>query len=114
MAISNNFSVAMADSGGGETTTLKIEDAYIYDMAMQLAIRAGDLQTRIDAYISCIEGIRSNAILEGDTADALDTFITYAKGLNNIVLESGTNIKTLLENYMTEVDAADEYLYTEK
>lgn len=113
MAMHSNINVLMADTGGGGTTTLKFEDEYINGMATMLRTRASDLQAKINTYILYMEGIRKNAILEGDTAEALDTFISYAQGLKEIVATSGDDAGKMLSNFLIEVDAKDDYLYEE-
>ena len=60
-------------------TELIIDDDYVNEMADFLNTRATNLQEGIDRYIQILENIRRDAIKQGATADALDTFISYAK-----------------------------------
>ena len=59
-------------------TELIIDDDYVNEMADFLNTRATNLQEGIDRYIQILENIRRDAINRSN-ADALDTFISYAK-----------------------------------
>ena len=74
-------------------TELIIDDDYVNEMADFLNTRATNLQEGIDRYIQILENIRRDAIKQGATADALDTFISYAKNLSNVVEELGQTAK---------------------
>lgn len=95
--------------GGGAAigTELKFEDEYINGMAKYLNNYATDLQGGIDEYLKILHNIRDNAIIEGDTATALDTFILYADKLKEVISESGTSAKSVCENFITIIDRKD-------
>lgn len=104
----------IADGGGLTTsigTELKFEDTYISGMATYFSGYAEELQGGIDRYLQIMHDIRENAIIEGDTARALDTFIMYADKLKEVIRESGSNAKTLCENFVEIVDQKDDKFY---
>lgn len=101
--------------GGGTANAigkeLKFEDDYVNGMASYLNNYAKDLQGGIDKYLKIMHNIRENAIIEGDTAKALDTFILYADKLKTVISESGNSAKTVCENFVTIVDKKDASFY---
>ena len=92
-------------------TELKIDDEYINGMAEFLNSRAADLQEGINKYNEILASIRTDAIKKGQTAEALDTFISYAQNLSEIVAELGDSAKTTCTNFLAEIDENDEYLF---
>ena len=83
-------------------TELKIDDDYINSQAEQIAKWACDLQGGIDKY---------TAILEGATAEALESFVDYVENLKDIVNDMGEEAKGMCLAFLSEVDEADSYLY---
>ena len=57
-----------------DTTTrlLKIDDDYVKNTATEIEKWAAQLQTYFGTYQTCLENILSDAIMEGDTHDALE------------------------------------------
>ena len=92
-------------------TELIIDDDYVNEMADFLNTRATNLQEGIDRYIQILENIRRDAIKQGATADALDTFISYAKNLSNVVEELGQTAKETCNTFISDVDESDEFLF---
>ena len=92
-------------------TELIIDDDYVNEMADFLNTRAANLQEGIDRYIQILENIRRDAIKQGATADALDTFISYAKNLSNVVEELGQTAKETCNTFISDVDESDEFLF---
>ncbi len=90
---------------------LKIEDDYIKDQAQLIGEWANDLQEGIDKYITIMNHIIEEAIMEGTTAEALSTFVYYVENLKEIVKEMGTEAKGMGLSFLNEVDKADDYLY---
>lgn len=90
---------------------LKIEDEYITSMATFLKQRATNLQDAIDSYLDILANIRQDAIKKGDTAEALDTFISYAKNLSNVVSALGETAESTCTKFLDEIDEKDEYLF---
>ena len=86
-------------------------DLVYYEMADFLNTRATNLQEGIDRYIQILDNIRRDAIKQGATADALDTFISYAKNLSNVVEELGQTAKETCNTFISDVDESDEFLF---
>ena len=64
-------------------TELKIDDDYINSQAEQIAKWAYDLQGGIDKYTAILNNILAAAIMEGATAEALESFVDYVENLKD-------------------------------
>lgn len=95
----------------GVNTELKIDDDYVNSQAEQIAGWACDLQQGIDKYISILNRILEDAIMEGATAEALTSFVGYVENLKDIVKDMGEEAKGMCLAFLSEIDAADSYLY---
>ena len=62
-------------------------------------------------YIAAVEKVRSNAIKEGEVAEALDVYITYVKKLYEQIEEISVIAQNQVNDFLTQVDNADEYLF---
>ena len=87
-------------------TALKIDDDYVLDMGTTLSDNETELQSGVDKYLEIM-----NAIKEGETAQALDTFITYAGELKNVITEHGVNVNKTCQKFKAEIDENDQYLF---
>ena len=118
---------------------LRFSDDYISECAEKIKSNCDLLQNGeggINAYISTMAKIASDAIIEGDEHDALMTFISNAcllqsqmgttAGVSRVISEAaagpndsaegvlgeaGTSINTYLNDFITNVDYADEFLF---
>ncbi|MEE1057341.1 MAG: hypothetical protein UH239_08860 [Acutalibacteraceae bacterium] len=92
-------------------TELKFDDDFVRTQAGKLAERASDLQQGIDTYINILNKISSDAIMEGTTAEALNSFIEYVENLKDIVKIMGDEAKGMCLAFLSEVDDKDSFLY---
>lgn len=92
-------------------TELIIDDDYVATMGTYLNDKGTELQGFVDQYIQILEKIRTDAIIAGDTAKALDEFINFSKNLNVKIQELGASGKKQAEGFAIEVDEADSYLF---
>lgn len=92
-------------------TELKIDDDYINSQAEQIEKWACDLQGGIDKYTAILNNILAAAIMEGATAEALESFVDYVENLKDIVNDMGEEAKGMCLAFLSEVDEADSYLY---
>lgn len=92
-------------------TLLKIDDDYVKNTATEIEKWAAQLQTYFGTYQTCLENILSDAIMEGDTHDALESFKSYADSLESVIETLGTEVKGICNSFVEAVDEADEYIY---
>ena len=90
---------------------LKIDDDYVTQMADFLEKRGNFLQDEIDKYLDTLGMIRDDAIIKGETANALDEFIGFAEVLREKISVIGENAKKAALGFITEVDEKDSYLF---
>ena len=115
---------------------LKFSDEYIASCANKIKENCDLLQNGeggINAYICTMSDIAQNAVIKGDEHDALLRFVDSAcvlqksiqatgatAGISKVMSdavaegvlgEAGKNIKTYLDDFITNVDYADEFLF---
>ena len=99
------------DKMANVNTEIKIDDDYVNSQAEQIATWSSDLQTGIDKYTGILKNILEDAIIEGETAEALTSFVEYVENLKDIVRDMGEEAKGMCLAFLSEVDEADSYLY---
>lgn len=90
---------------------LIIDDDYCRAMGDYFTKQGEHMDKVIAEYVSILQDIKKNAITSGDVSDALGTYISYAQKLNKQVGNISTVAKSHIENFLTRVDDADQYLF---
>ena len=90
---------------------IKIDDDYVTEMGKYIQEQFEDLDEAYQLYIQIMLGIKSHGIMKGDTADAIEAFIEYAQAIEGQINELGESAKKLCNNYITDVDLIDQYLF---
>ena len=72
---------------------LIIDDEYCASMASYFCAQGNHLNIMVKNYIDAVEKVKSNAIKEGEVAEALEAYITYVKKLD----ENNENLKIELK-----------------
>ncbi len=93
------------------TSEVRIDDDYILTTGSNLKEWYSDLQDGIDEYISIMEGIVGDAIMEGETAESLKEFLEFVKALSGEIEPIGEECEKILISYKNDVDQADDVLY---
>ena len=83
-------------------TALKIDDDYVLNMGETLSEKEKELQSGVDKYLEIMKKISEDAIKEGETAQALDTFITYAEELKDVISEHAVNVNKTCQKFKDE------------
>lgn len=94
------------------SSDLVIDDEYISSLG-SFYTSMGDniIDEMINSYIEKMQEIKDKAIMEGDIAESLQAFLEYAQSLKDIAGEIGTELKDLMECFITDIDQADEFLF---
>lgn len=92
-------------------TELIIDDNYINEMAEYFEKQGKQLQSMVNAYIAAMKRITEEGIAEGETSDALKTFLEYAQRLNQVISATSVEVRDSVMNYLEEIDTQDQYLY---
>ena len=90
---------------------LIIDDDFCRAMADYFVKQGEHLDQVISEYNSILETIRENGIKEGDVARALSAYISYSKKLSKQFGNISSIAKTHVNNFLTRVDSADQYLF---
>ena len=90
---------------------LIVDDQYIKDLGNYYKCYAETIQNAIDEYLNIMNSAKTDAVKFGATADALDSFLEYAKELHDIVSYFGLQVESVCNRFIEEVDEKDQYLY---
>lgn len=90
---------------------LVIEDNYCQSMGNYFEKQGEQLDALIAEYISILREVRDNALISGDTAKALGAYIEYTEKLDKQVGKISQVAKKQVDNFLAEVDSADQYLF---
>jgi len=91
--------------------SLVIDDEYVVGVGGHCKTRGRELEDILIEYIAILEEIRTEAILEGEIANALTDYIACVKLLRDRITAISNNIQTVTNNFVTDVDEADSYLF---
>lgn len=86
-------------------------DEFVEEVGTLIKQEGDKLDTAISTYVSILENIRADGIIEGQTAKALDAFIEEAKTLKSQFELLGSAVNLYYTNCVSKIDEADEYLY---
>lgn len=92
-------------------TELVINDNYINEMAEYFETQGKQLQRMVDSYIAALKRVTEEGVVEGETSDALKSFLEYAEKLNQVVSATSVEVRDTVINYLEEIDTQDQYLY---
>lgn len=92
-------------------SSLKIDDDYCKAVGTFYKTQGEYLNTYIKKYITVLESIKKDAIKQGDVAIALDSYIQYAKKMDNQIKTISTDVQQQVTNFLKDIDNADQYLF---
>ncbi len=92
-------------------TELIIDDDFCSATAKYLVQQGEHLDIILSRYLSILEEIRETSIKEGDVADALSAYITYAEKLCKQLCYASQITKAHVQFFLAQIDAADRYLF---
>ena len=90
---------------------LIIDDDYVKSMGRFYSTMGSNIDQMIDDYISKLQEIKASAIMEGDIAEALNTYITSAQALKEKAGNMGSEMRDLVNNFIADIDDADQFLF---
>lgn len=92
-------------------TSLKIDDQYVEEMGYFIEKCANDLEDGMESYLQIMNKIKDEALMKGETAEALVAFNEYAEFLRGKIAALGETSKRVCDNFLTEVDEKDQFLF---
>lgn len=90
---------------------LIVDDESCSKAAHYLAVGGVRLDRAIKEYIGILEKVKSNGIIEGDTAAALENYILAASELKNLYAFVSDDAKRVIESFVRDIDEKDQFLY---
>lgn len=88
-----------------------LDEEELYAFCNDFNSAATEVNNKIRKYIEALKNVRNNAIKDGETAEALSTYIEAAKLLQNQIIVVSQNEKILVRKYISKVDTDDKYIY---
>lgn len=88
-----------------------INDDEIYEIGDFCDDMGKKLQDMIDDYLDLLKKINTDALMKGDPAEALNSFISYGEILKNVIKDTGDSIEDYAEEYVDLIDEKDSYLF---
>lgn len=93
------------------STDLIVDEAYLQETADYIMNSGYLINKSIQSYITILNQIRQNAILDGEIAEALSTFIMLTEKLKGISGRVGSQIHALTESCLEEIRSADNFQF---
>lgn len=90
---------------------LKIDDEYCRAMGRYFSDQGVQIDHHIALYIEVLEKVQRSAITSGSTYEALSAYLEQAKKLRGQIEPISVLAKKYAENFVTEIDEADQYLF---
>ena len=88
-----------------------VDEEYIKAEAENIKKIFLKMDSIVDRYIQILNTLPMTAIQDGEMSEALMVYTVFARKLQGNLDEIGNSIGKLLENYLADVDEADQYLF---
>ena len=90
---------------------LIIDDDYCRTMGEYFVKKGNEMDRLVSDYVSILQTVKNAGIKSGDVSDALGTYITYVKKMNQKVGNISKTAKEEINRFLARVDAEDKYLF---
>lgn len=90
---------------------LVIDDDYVKSVGKSCGNRGGSLDKILKSYLDILKDIRKCAVLQGETANALDAYIGCVLQLTGQLKTISENVFSASNSFIVEVDRADDFLF---
>lgn len=88
-----------------------VDEEYIKAEAENIMTSFLRMDSIVDRYIQILNTVPMTAIQDGEMSEAVMVYTVFARKLQGNLDEIGNSIGKLLENYLADVDEADQYLF---
>ena len=88
-----------------------IDDEYCTAMGEYFKKQGENVDALISEYLRILRVVKLLGIRRGETAQALDAFISYADRLKDQVGNISDSAQTQVTNFLAQIDQADQYLF---
>ena len=90
---------------------LIIDDNYIQEVGRLSSIRGRKLEEILDSYVGILMEIETEAITSGEISQAVSAFRECVTMLNDRLSTISTNIDTVADSFIIDINTADDYLF---
>ena len=90
---------------------LIIDDDYVDDVGRDSTTRGNKLEGILDNFLTILNEMKAEAIVEGKIADALAAYISCVSLLNDQLTEISLSVERADRGFIQDVNTADEYLF---
>ena len=88
-----------------------VVDEYFEEIGRFFEEQGKKYESILNRYIAALRILKERGICSGDTADALDAYISLASQIKECASDLGTSINTMMKNYIAVIDTKDQYLF---
>ena len=88
-----------------------IDDNYIQEVGRLSSIRGRKLEEILDSYVGILMEIETEAITSGEISQAVSAFRECVTMLNDRLSTISTNIDTVADSFIIDINTADDYLF---
>lgn len=92
-------------------SNLVIDDDYVKEVGNTSYVRGKKFEEILHSYVEILKEIENEAITSGDMFNALVEFRECVALLNDRITKISSNIDTLTEGFIIDVNEADDYLF---
>lgn len=90
---------------------LIIDDNYVQEVGRLSSVRGKKLEEILDSYVRILSEIEMDAITSGEISQAIVAFRECVTLLNDRISTISTNVDTVAESFIIDVNIADDYLF---
>lgn len=90
---------------------LIVDDDYIRSMGDYFDKEGRRLEAALGAYLQCLSQVKDQAIPQGDTHDAIESFLSFATSLKGELTALSEVAKARSERFISQIDDTDQYLF---
>lgn len=90
---------------------LIIDEQFMELIGSQIAADLSEFNEIIENYINILSELISNAVQEGQTANALQEYLFHVRKLKVVLFSIGMQYKIDLQDFNADIDEADQYLF---
>lgn len=90
---------------------LIIDDNYVQEVGRLSSVRGRKLEEILDSYVGILTEIETEAITSGEISQAVAAFRECVSMLNDRLSTISTNVDTVADSFIIDVNTADDYLF---
>lgn len=90
---------------------LIVVDEYYKEMGNYFDTMGKHLEDIGGQYLEALKRIRNEGLISGETAEALEAYITLSENLKDCASRMGKSVKTMMDTYVNVIDMKDRCIF---